>query len=398
MKKILLLSAWSGDIDDERKLRHYYIIRGVEKEKISHIDLVVEGTITKKGKSTLSGSKSFIYYSFGLKIGKQKFTKLLSRVFNMMSYILYALYIGIKTRKTYDTIWVSSPHPGASIAGIIVGKLFKKEIIYEIRDPWPELLIDLSIINEDSILSKVLKKLDIYLQKNAKYIISAFYDLTNISETYKSKVIIVPNSISDEVLNGIPYIENKKDHETLNLIYAGGAANAYMLDIIFKAIEKVVTSSKINIVLNLYVDEKEKKRYLPLVTELRIEKYIKFHSKVIQSKLIDAIQKSDYYIFHLKDLYFFRAGISSNKMMDPLMCGRPIIMAANLQNNWVMEANAGLIVKPEDPQKLATAIINSYDIYHTKQYDNMCKNAYNYARRELSVSARLKQLKEFGVF
>lgn len=52
----------------------------------------------------------------------------------------------------------------------------------------------------------------------------------------------------------------------------------------------------------------------------------------------------------------YRYGISPNKLIDYLMAGRPIVMAAQAGNDPVAASGAGLTVPPDEPHSLAAAI------------------------------------------
>ena len=392
-KKILLLSPWSGDIDDGRKLRHYYLIKELSRQNII-MDMIAEGSKKKLFKKNIKSTNNFIYYAPNIKTGKYKITKMMARVLNMIFYIIYGVGISIVKRKEYEQVWVSIPHIGPSIIAIFLLP-FKKNIVYEIRDPWPKLLVDLNILQKGSLVAKILSLLDNFMLEKSQYIISPNYNIDYIPKKHLKKLIIFPNAVSDDVLKSVPFQKKEKEEE-FSLIYAGGAANSYQMDVIIKAVA-IVKKDILNIKLNLYLDEREIKRFNPLVEELDIEDNVNFYNKTNQKRLFKNIQKSDFYIFHLKDLEMFRPGISSNKLLDPLICGRPVILGANIENNWVKEANAGIIVQPENPDILASAIKKAWKIRNSKKYDEMCLNAYRYARENLSLNSKIKELKKFGI-
>ncbi len=53
----------------------------------------------------------------------------------------------------------------------------------------------------------------------------------------------------------------------------------------------------------------------------------------------------------------FKHGISPNKLLDYMAVGRPVIFACNSRNNPVAQAHAGLTIPPENPDKMADAIL-----------------------------------------
>jgi len=67
--------------------------------------------------------------------------------------------------------------------------------------------------------------------------------------------------------------------------------------------------------------------------------------------------EADAFILPMRDRPgLYKYGSSFNKLCDYLAAGRPVIFAGNPSYNPVVEARAGIVVKPEDPAALVQGI------------------------------------------
>ena len=94
-----------------------------------------------------------------------------------------------------------------------------------------------------------------------------------------------------------------------------------------------------------------------LATELNVS-IIEFHDSVSKSKIYSILNQADAFLMLLKDSPVFRWGISPNKLFDYLIMERPVIFGVNTPYNPIEKFNAGISVKPSDPEALAAAIYN----------------------------------------
>jgi glycosyltransferase involved in cell wall biosynthesis len=83
--------------------------------------------------------------------------------------------------------------------------------------------------------------------------------------------------------------------------------------------------------------------------------FVSLLPRITKDQARTALESADICLFSLRPDPVFQFGISSNKLFDYMMAGRPIIFAASASNNPVAEAGAGLSVKPYLPEALDRA-------------------------------------------
>ena len=99
------------------------------------------------------------------------------RVINMISYMWRSYWLGKritkinKNIKKPDIIIGSSVHLLAVLSAYWLSKFYKSKFIMEVRDLWPQTLIDFKKFKKNNIVIKVLKLLEQFLYKKAQKII-----------------------------------------------------------------------------------------------------------------------------------------------------------------------------------------------------------------------------------
>ncbi len=111
---------------------------------------------------------------------------------NYFSFAIFSLF-SISKIKQNDIIYISSPPIFSIYLIFLFSKIFKLKVILEIRDPWPDSLVDLKLLKEHSIIYKILNNFNTLLYKNAdknitisKYLSKYFFENTKIEFSHIS--------------------------------------------------------------------------------------------------------------------------------------------------------------------------------------------------------------------
>ncbi len=120
------------------------------------------------------------------------------RVVNMLSYFFKTIYVGIKIKQKPEVIVGSSVHLLAVLAAYIIAKIKRSKFIFEVRDLWPQTLIDLGNYNKNNLFIIFMRQLEKYLYIKAKKIITL---LPKASEYITKlgipdeKIVWIPNGV-----------------------------------------------------------------------------------------------------------------------------------------------------------------------------------------------------------
>lgn len=115
------------------------------------------GTIDK----TLHKEK--IIYSPAIRM-KKKTTVM--RMLNNLTFGITSIFSAIGAGKA-DVVITTSPPPLVSIPGWIIAKCKGAKLIYDVRDIWPDVALEMGSFTEDSVFCKVFKKITGFMYKHA---------------------------------------------------------------------------------------------------------------------------------------------------------------------------------------------------------------------------------------
>ena len=100
------------------------------------------------------------------------------RYFNLISFCLNMLIKQIQlilknsfSNSNPDIIIASSPQLPASFVSLLISKILRKKIIFEVRDLWPQVLIDMSGFNKKNFFIKFLFWIEEILYKNSSCVV-----------------------------------------------------------------------------------------------------------------------------------------------------------------------------------------------------------------------------------
>jgi UDP-N-acetylglucosamine:LPS N-acetylglucosamine transferase len=262
-----------------------------------------------------------------------------------------------------DVIIGSTPHIFSAFSAYYLSRRYKVPFILEVRDIWPDSLVDLGRFTKNHPLIKGMKHIEKYLYKKADKIIS----LLPMVEKYLSsfdinvnKVINIPNAIDT---HHIPENILLKNTDTVNkkftVMYAGAHGLANDLETILAAaniLQKKELKNNIQIYL---VGAGPDKNRLQSIAEKEKLHMVKFIDAVPKREIYHVLEQADAYLMLLKYSPIFRWGISPNKLFDYLMMAKPIIFGVESPFNPIKEYNAGISIPSSHPESLASAI---YDL------------------------------------
>lgn len=256
-----------------------------------------------------------------------------------------------------DIIMGSSPHLFAPLSALALAKRYQVPFLLEIRDLWPESLVDLGKISTHHPLIKLMRLIEGHLYKKATHIISLLPAVHHYLTKFKishEKIMWLPNAIDLTIIpKELPIIENDK----FTFMYAGAHGLANDLETVIQAgeiLEQKGFGNKIRICL---IGNGPEKKHLQALADKANLKIIEFHDAVSKQAIYPILNKADAFLMLLKNSPVFRFGISPNKLFDYLSMGKPIIFGVDTPYNPIEKCGAGISIKPSDKDALADAMI-----------------------------------------
>lgn len=288
------------------------------------------------------------------------------RIANMLSYTLQALRPSRTDRlPPPDVVIGSSVHPFAALAGWWLAKKHKVPFVFEVRDLWPQTLIDMGHMKEGSAAVKFMRMIEGFLYRRANKIITLLPFASEYLRRFgvpDNKVVWISNGVG---LEDYPLPQSDPadpDGRPFQLMYYGSHGRANGLLTLIQAmsvVKKRLGAGEKRVHLRLIGEGLEKDILMANAhSEGLTDEWISFEPPVPKSEIPSLSASADAFIITVRDLpELYKYGISMNKLFDYLASSRPIIIASNARNNPVADAEAGITVPAEDPVALADAIL-----------------------------------------
>lgn len=168
-----------------------------------------------------------------LHIPQKKFKSTLLRIVGFIFWHLMALILGVAQRNI-NAILSPSPPLTIGFVNLIIGKIKKAKVIYNVQEIYPDFLIEQGGLKSKPVI-KILKWLEhfVYNKSDAVTTIDQiFYDTIAGRFKDKSKLRIIPNFVDTDLYHPISHsslkIDNSlfKENDNLKLMYAGNVGHA----------------------------------------------------------------------------------------------------------------------------------------------------------------------------
>lgn len=318
------------------------------------------------------------------------------RITSFFDYIYKSINIGIKI-KDIDVVFATSTPLTIGIPGYILSKVKKAKFIFEVRDVWPDVPIELGFI-KNKLVIHLLKNFEKFIYKKADQIITlspGMYDNLVRKGVDESKLSMITNLSNIYLYENIKNIESIKSEIGLNndkftCIHPGAMGFVNGLDYVLDVAKETIKVDK-DIEFILIGEGKEKEHLIE-----RKEKENLYNVKILDSlpkeKVVRLIKSSDIGIMCVRD-YKILEDNSANKFFDFLAAGLPIMINYGGWQKKALESNeCGYSCKYSNPIEMAKKIL--YLKQNREELSKMKINSTNLAKCEYSTDRCLQKLDE----
>jgi len=395
VKHITIINQYIGSPYHGMEYRHYYIAKNLIAQgyKVTLITGSYSHLFSSLPKVKENFTKELIdgVEYIWVKVPSYKSSKSIGRIWNM-------IYFSWKLRFLKDLepshIIVSSPSLFPVKIGKKLSKKFNTKFLFEVRDIWPQTLLEMTSLKNTNPLIKYMEYCEKFAYKNADRVISL---LPTAKEHYvcqgmnSDKFVYLPNGIEvkDKAVAKLPsHMVKEIPKDKFILAYSGTIGIANNLDYLIDVAELLRDNKKIHFILLGAGGEKD--RLKNRVKNLNLENF-SFLDAVDKEQVADFLSYVDVAFISLLPENLFRFGVSPNKIFDYMYAKKPIIWAIEAGNNLVEEANCGVTVLVNKTEQLRDAIINMSELT-PKELNKLGENGYNFVIKNHSYEELSKEL------
>jgi glycosyltransferase involved in cell wall biosynthesis len=304
------------------------------------------------------------------------------RIGNMVDYALRVVSVSKKLRVVKpDVVIASSVHPLTWLSGYIIARRYNAKFIAETRDLWPQTLIDMGRLRENSIVAKVLYWFERFIYTKADKLIFTMpggKDYVASLGLDTSKVAYINNGVDLEEFH-----QNKVTHvlpdadldrtDVFKVVYTGSMGQANALHYVVEAAEILQRRGFSKILFLLYGDGYQKMKLEELARSKGLTN-IRFRGRVEKRFVPSILSRSDLNIFTGQHIPLYKYGLSLNKMFEYFATGKPTISNIECGYDLLDKYQCGITVQGGCPEALADGIIKFYNM-PPEDYAHFCQQA-----------------------
>ncbi len=290
---------------------------------------------------------------------------LIGRILLDGSFIVTSILPALKGWKP-DVILLTVPPLPVCVPASLLGKIYNCPVILNLQDILPDAAVHVGLL-KSKFLIKVFEKLEKFAYDNATkitVIAEGFIENLLQKNVPLDKMVLIPNWVDVTFIRPLPKEENNYFREMYDLkgkfvlLYSGNIGLTQGLETVIKT--AVILKHIPDIVFVIVGEEKAIASLKEYCEELGVEnvKLCPFQPREKLPEMLAAsdvclvIQKSNVIGFNMP-----------SKIQVMLASGRPII--ASVPENGtaakaIEKSQGGIVVKPENEQELATAILELY--------------------------------------
>jgi len=280
----------------------------------------------------------------------------LGRIMNMAAFSLRLLRPAVRKHLPRPNVVIGSTvHPFAAWAASRVARSLRIPFIFEVRDLWPETLIDLGRMRRNSMQAKFFYALEAHLCRRAHDVVTLLpqsIDYFVEKGVPREHVHWIPNGVSMAPLAEDP----RRPGDPFTVMYFGAHGMANGLENVLDAMHRIAaTPNASKIRLRLIGDGPAKAALQAKAAALGLTS-VSFEDPIPKMRIPALAASADAFIFNLVDAGVFKFGVSANKLFDYMAAARPTIFCCNAPANPIEASRGGLSVPAGDAQALADAI------------------------------------------
>lgn len=276
------------------------------------------------------------------------------RMVNQMSFAITSFFCSFRTGKT-DIVITTSPPVLISMFGWMIARLKGAKIIYDVRDIWPEVALEMGSFTENSLYCRLFRFIANFMFKHADVITTVSPGKvkkikTKLPDNQKGKVWLVENGLDENFLNqkedksvvDIYHLKNK-----FTCVYIGNIGFAQGLSHLIDLAENVDQDKYLFL---LFGNGAEKQKLEERVKKHNIRN-VQFCGKISENTVYSVLCNASMTYIPLVNAKL-KDSIPT-KTYEALGAGCPILMIAEGDAPQIVkESKLGMVLSPDEIEKL----------------------------------------------
>lgn len=320
----------------------------------------------------------------------KRFTK---RLRNYLSFTWTSVARGTGNISNQDFIITESPPLFLGWSGYVLAKLKKAKFIFNVSDLWPESAIKLDVLHNKSMI-KASTWLEEFCYRKADAVTCQTKGIVEniVGRGFNdNKIHLITNGVDTELFNKDNRSEKLREEfgvkDKFAVVYAGIHGIAQGLEVVINSAEILKGQNDIQFV---FIGEGPEKPMLINMVKSKGLNNVTFLPMQSKKDMPSIIASMDATVVPLKRLDLFKGALPS-KMFEALSSELPIVLAVEGEaEELINNANAGIVVEPENSEEIAKAILKLYEDRELRK--QLGENGREYVKKYFSREAITRKL------
>ena len=293
------------------------------------------------------------------------------RQVNMLSFLALILVVQARLPRP-DTVIGSTVHPFAALGGWALARLRGASFVFEIRDLWPQTLVDLGALRTGSPGERLLRAIEAFLVRRATAVVTLLpgirdylverglpadhvrYVPNGVDLEAFDRMADSPPALPPEVVTSLAAIDRMHADGRVVFAYLGALGRVNDVATIVEATALAEGRSPGRVGLLVIGDGPERAELVRRAADVPAVEVLPAVPKRFVPVVLRAI---DCGVVHATANPVYRYGISFNKLFEYFAAARPVAFACVSAYDPVRDSGAGVSLRPDDPELLADALL-----------------------------------------
>ena len=300
--------------------------------------------------------------------------------FRFLQEVLLGTDLGIRLcfrRNKIDLCIITSPPFFMACICALFARCLRLPYLFDVRDRYPDVLLDLKVLNSKQSIFRFLKLLEFSVYKNASRVTFATKSrLSELSNKYKKPNLVLLENGFDEAIFTEKRLKNNK-LKSFTVVYHGRLGRFYDPSTYLEIMKKVYSlDPSIQFILigefqsSFYVEQIENLSVVPPMSLKELSEFLpKCHVGLCLLRELEAMKK-----------------VFPAKAYDYIGAGLPIVAGPNGEMcEAVRSLHLGVTFDQTDPEMIAKKIveIKTDDVLWTKLCSGVRENRVKFGRRKI---------------
>lgn len=316
----------------------------------------------------------------------------ISRLINHLECAVKAFFYLLLKVKSKDVVIGSSPQPFLAYAAFLAARLKNARFIYEVRDLWPQTLIDIGGLAKTHPLVRTFFFIERQLARNSEAVVVlmplAWKYFAEYHGIKKDKVVWIGQGVdSSEQIE--KKISARSQDESFEFVYAGSLGAANRIEFLLE-IAAELQSQRIPVRFALFGDGPERPGLEAKAAQMGLTN-LTFRGAMSRRDVVREIANANFTVALAHNSPLYKFGISFNKIFDYFLARTPVIFIGDVAKNPVIDAQAGFVIPSGSAAEIGL-IIRDLIALNPLDIRKLGENGYAYLRQHHDHNVTGKKL------